>query len=259
MKYTEIVKEFENRGYEVALKEFTKNGVKLQGLEIGSGDIRPVLYVDEYMGLGLTVDETVDKMIEVIERSHCPEFSTDDLTDENYILDNCFLTIQRKSDEQFVKRECLDLEVVVRVLVAKDGSYRVPTSVYSGDINALLETAHSHKPDFIVEDVATTIKRLNPEMDVPFLPMWIVSTPNGHYGAVALDYPEVFKEFCDKNGWKQCYIIPSSVHELIIIENGDMIELANMISQVNDTEVRPEEVLGTHAYIYDRKSNTLTY
>lgn len=48
-------------------------------------------------------------------------------------------------------------------------------------------------------------------------------------------------------------ILPSSIHEVIAIplnENVTENELNNMVNEVNDTQVPPEEVLGTKAYIF---------
>ena len=46
-------------------------------------------------------------------------------------------------------------------------------------------------------------------------------------------------------------VLPSSVHEVIVVPNDDSIEaleLDNMVNEVNDTKVLQEEQLGTKAY-----------
>ena len=52
------------------------------------------------------------------------------------------------------------------------------------------------------------------------------------------------------------YVLPSSIHEVIILPknvNFDVNELTSMVQAVNGTEVRPEEVLSDHVYIFSRE------
>ena len=65
-------------------------------------------------------------------------------------------------------------------------------------------------------------------------------------------------EICEKFDNK-FMIIPSSVHELIIIpsEGVDPYNILEMISEVNGSEVRSEEVLSNDLYMYDREKKTI--
>ena len=50
------------------------------------------------------------------------------------------------------------------------------------------------------------------------------------------------------------YILPSSVHEVILLEDtgaGAAPELKKMVLEVNRTQVAPEEVLSDSLYYYD--------
>lgn len=56
------------------------------------------------------------------------------------------------------------------------------------------------------------------------------------------------------------YILPSSVHELLIIPDDGNIqteELENMVREVNTTEVAPEDLLSDKVQYYDRATKTL--
>lgn len=56
------------------------------------------------------------------------------------------------------------------------------------------------------------------------------------------------------------YILPSSIHEILIVPgNGEENagELGEMVRDVNRTEVRREEVLSDHIYEYDRESGRI--
>lgn len=56
------------------------------------------------------------------------------------------------------------------------------------------------------------------------------------------------------------YILPSSIHELIVvptyIERPE--ELAEMVKEVNRTQVRPEDRLSDNAYLFCRRHGLIT-
>ena len=56
------------------------------------------------------------------------------------------------------------------------------------------------------------------------------------------------------------YVLPSSVHEVVIVPYCDNItaaELDEMVRDINLTQVSEEEVLSDHAYLYDVKAGYL--
>jgi hypothetical protein len=67
------------------------------------------------------------------------------------------------------------------------------------------------------------------------------------YGASAILYADGLP--------REFYMMPSSMHEVIIIPANDMMDcdvrgLTDMVQYVNSTEVEPEDVLANHAYHY---------
>lgn len=58
------------------------------------------------------------------------------------------------------------------------------------------------------------------------------------------------------------YILPSSVHEVILIKkNGEshmsLLELEEMVKSINQTEVAKEERLSDHVFLYDMKTKEI--
>lgn len=103
------------------------------------------------------------------------------------------------------------------------------------------------------------------EQDIPFQfesphSMYILSNSNGINGASALLYPEVIEKF--SNSIKSnVYILPSSIHEVILVpfqEEIDKSQLVQMVNEVNETQVAKEEVLSSSVYYYDRLRKELT-
>ena len=70
---------------------------------------------------------------------------------------------------------------------------------------------------------------------------------------------KVMDDIAEKVGG-EFYILPSSVHELLIIPRNadtDLKSLESMVQEVNATQVAPEERLSDHVYAYDTKEHEL--
>lgn len=78
------------------------------------------------------------------------------------------------------------------------------------------------------------------------------------YGATALLYPDTLHEIASKCE-NDLLIIPSSTHDLIALsDDGDVTGLAEMVWEVNHTEVVQEERLSNNVYHYDWKERKVT-
>ncbi|MCR4690934.1 MAG: DUF5688 family protein [Lachnospiraceae bacterium] len=87
--------------------------------------------------------------------------------------------------------------------------------------------------------------------------MYVMSNAKRMNGAATIAYPDTLKNFADTCG-KNFYVIPSSVHEVILIpESGNESGLNDMVSEVNRTQVDPKEVLADHVYYYNRDDHRL--
>ncbi len=85
-------------------------------------------------------------------------------------------------------------------------------------------------------------------------PMYVLTNTAGIFGAATLLYEGVLAEQAERLE-SDLYIIPCSVHEVILIPAGqslDLTELHRIIREVNATSVSAEEVLSDHMYLYQR-------
>jgi hypothetical protein len=90
--------------------------------------------------------------------------------------------------------------------------------------------------------------------------MLILSNENNINGATVLFYPGILDKITETLD-TDVYILPSSVHETIIVPKNDMMiesELTNMVQEVNETQVADQEVLTNHVYEYTRELGRLT-
>lgn len=99
------------------------------------------------------------------------------------------------------------------------------------------------------------------EIEAEAVPMYVLTNVRRYYGASCLAYPGILKRIAE--GLKgDFYILPSSVHEVILMKNTEEMEsvsLNEMIQEVNRTQVAEEEWLSDHAYLYQKDTGKLIW
>ena len=101
-----------------------------------------------------------------------------------------------------------------------------------------------------------------PEREAEVGMMYILTNEQGINGATVLIYPGLLKELISQYGIKEryLYILPSSIHEVILVptENLSMTEnYRQMVRDVNYSEVAAEEILSNQIIIYDCNEDTI--
>jgi len=89
--------------------------------------------------------------------------------------------------------------------------------------------------------------------------MFVLTNTKGMFGAVSMTSTEELACFAKRLG-KSFYILPSSVHEVILVpENKEFcVEyFANMVREINETQLDPTEVLSDSIYFYDIETSAL--
>lgn len=93
------------------------------------------------------------------------------------------------------------------------------------------------------------------------LQMYVLSNETKINAASGIIFTEKIQEFADVHE-ANLFILPSSIHELILIPDSgelDVEYLANMVREINATQVPPEEVLSDKVYYYDRNQKALMF
>jgi hypothetical protein len=111
-----------------------------------------------------------------------------------------------------------------------------------------------------LEDMVKDILgRENPFQESCPVPMHILTNQKLFLGASSILYPQVLWAV-SQSLQDDLYIIPSSIHECIIIPSSSPCspgELKKMISEVNETVVNPWEILSKHVLIYSKSGDSL--
>ena len=279
----EIVSEVLGSGVIVDLQEVTKVNLSLEGLTIRKQgeNIAPTIYLNQYFNQfndGRAMDDIVQDIIKVYE-NNLPKnimdvFKTEDFYDFEKMKEKIVLKVintERNLDllEQVphLDMEGLGLSVVFYV------------SLMTGEQSAgiLIKNEHLKLWEKTVSDLLTvaevntnrmhafTIKSMNevlsgmfgfeeeliPE-DVPAL--YVLTDENKTFGASQLFLKDKIREFAKQQDC-DVYILPSSVHELLLLRadfsNIEPEYLKQIVSEVNATEVSAEDLLCEGAFKYE--------
>ena len=88
--------------------------------------------------------------------------------------------------------------------------------------------------------------------------MYVLTNKNRCYGASCMLYPGLMYKFAEEHG--DFYLLPSSIHEVILIPMDDVIsheDLCSMVREINENDVDITERLSDHVYFYSCSENAL--
>lgn len=111
--------------------------------------------------------------------------------------------------------------------------------------------------EWIADVVAQMVK--SSKGDSEDIPMYVLSNQSRIHGAACILYQDIMKNFADCLG-KDIYILPSSVHEVILVPAGkgeSVKQFSDMVREVNETQVEEEEILSDCVYFYSRKNQEI--
>ena len=277
-----IVKELETMGLTAEVKDVEKaNGVIYTGLAISvpGTSIAPTIYIDDMYKANLSVDEAAQKVKAIFDMSeeNGKEFLsvTEDIRDYEKMKEKLSVRLynQKTNVEVFMsaKRYGFDDLIIVPVInVGSDdnkGSIKVSNKIidmWGVDKKTVFKAALANtKKDVYIENLFEVMAKMNGmsvddvamecfgTTQLPLEAQQMVVTNSGKmYGASAILF---MKSKLKKKFAKGFFVIPSSVHEVLVIPNDGMMSeetLANMINQVNSTVVAAEEVLSDKAYSF---------
>lgn len=127
---------------------------------------------------------------------------------------------------------------------------RNPACLY--DMNDVMsELMFSQNPDNLLQQEEL--------LDVGASPLYVLTNQNKENGAGVLVQDGVLEKVGALIG-SNFYVLPSSVHEVLVVpDQGNMTlaELETTVREVNDTQVLPEERLSYKVQYYDREAKTL--
>ena len=113
-------------------------------------------------------------------------------------------------------------------------------------------------------EVLKELMGMDMDMDFPDLPgakpeMYVMSNESKMNGAAGIIFTDKLQEFAEEHG-SDVFIIPSSVHELILVPAvGEMSarDIKEMVRDVNDTQLDVQDRLSYNVYLYSKEEKQL--
>jgi len=291
-EFKELIREVaeEKTGQRVAINQVKKNnGIVLDGLVIidPNYNLNPTIYLNDYYHVYKEYMDTEENAVELVweeiyrqYKNHLPEknFDVCNFTDFEKASGKlrCRLINYEKNQElleELAYVKYLDLAVVFYVIVDMefDGLANITVrkehlELWGRSEEELFELAKRNMADdYEITSLASFINQLREgnEHNLDFaedLPMYIVSNHSKQYGAAAILCDGVLRKIARDNAIDRIAIIPSSVHETIVLEISKDTEiegLNSMVQLINESELSQDEVLSDHVYVYDLESDLI--
>lgn len=263
------ISELDNELTIVKCEVLKNNGVTLYGLTLKRDDsnISPTFYLErsleEYL-LGKDIRSIAEGILREEEENRFDgEFQASYIEDFEFIKDKLYLkVINTKMNEKLLEdvpsKRFLDLSFVVYIDVSDVCHMRASILVknqymklWDKDINDIFDSAiaNTKQKKHVIRDISEYFEKL-PGMESDKL--YVLTNEEGMFGAVGFTQDDLLDEFIMEK-YDGVYIIPSSIHETILIpDRGENCydELNSIIKCVNYESLKREEVLADHAYYY---------
>ena len=207
-----------------------------------------------------------------------PEFDVDAFSDYSKMKDSLAMEVvskDRNADllETVPHKDIEDMSVVYRFVIGDTaqgtGTILVTNQMidnYGITADQLHEDAVKNAPEIrplVIEGMAEVLAKQMGVEDLEMLglnippeqeQMFVASVEGNVHGAGVLAYEDFMDKASERVGGQSFFILPSSIHELLIIpDNGnfDLKSLENMVKEVNATTVDPADQLTDNVYHYD--------
>lgn len=289
MNFKEFTKEIEKEirrrtGLPTTIHEATKNnGIKKVGIVIAEerADIAPVIYLEAYyddfkhgMEMESVIEDILDfsENMKIVREFHPHIISNYDSIKNRIIF--CIINTQKNAEllKEIPHRKFVDLSIVYKVIlensvegsamlkvtdkfmeewkvseedlweISKENTKRMFPAEFFTMTSALAElTGKKNAENFLIGKETGTRDR-----------MYVLSNQKRSEGAACLVYHGILETIAKILG-RSYYILPSSIHEVIVLPDWgelEVEEINNMIKDINERELDPEDILSDHCYKY---------
>ena len=294
MNYQQFIEEVERRVKEKIKGNETitvyihtavkNNGKERKGITVSEKGIHisPTIYLEEYFQQfqeGKPSEKIVEKILQLYEEVKCSHPCEESLLQNYEELKGKFACklIHRGKNEKLLNDipyvPWMDLAIVVFVLleVSPYGTATVLVRKEHLEIWGLTEAqlfdeAKKNTPILLPYQFCPMRKLLREicpyavdEGEEEEESLYVLSNKLRSFGAASMLYEGILEKVGQKLG-ENYYILPSSIHEVIVVpESKSPVkqDLEEMVREINETQVEEEEVLSDRVYYFSRKENRL--
>ncbi len=262
---------------------YKNNGVKCTGLAIciKGENISPNIYLEYYFSLyrqgssqeeilELIRDEYNEARIRMIDDEYI-EMTKEDLAN------NVFIKLVNYEKNEIVLRECphmrfLDLAITFRYLVKHDEEgiasaliKDIEMEKWEISVEELYQYAYENTRRLFPPEMKTISQVLNELTDGLNISddnnLYVLSNEQGINGATCIMYEDLLHQLALDKG-ANIYILPSSIHEVILLpasDNTNSNQLVEMVKEINEFVVRDIDFLSDTVYLYDLNDRCIKF
>ncbi len=247
-------------------KKYTGIAVTLKGERLS-----PNIYMDYYYSMysgGTSLERILELISDEYKRAREKLKGFKDIEDLDS-TENIFLKIVNRDRNSEMLAECpyieyQDLAITFRILVKHDDEgiasavlkYREFNRL-NMDIDKLYEIAKENTKRLmppVLRRIADILYDKFPDADIPSeqVDLYILTNSIGVNGAVYMIYDDILRDFAKEHG--SFYILPSSIHELLLFpcdREEEREGLIEMVKEVNEYIVDDTEYLSDTVYFYN--------
>ena len=284
IKLVELVQKEINENTEISLERIPKNnGVYMEGIVFSrkGENTSPVIYVEEYYQYwkkGVSMEQLVEKIIWSYSHFKPVARMTDDFfKDYNRLKSRIFYKIinyekNRELLKKIPHRRILDLAMVfyyqvdevdppATILIQNTHLSMWDITQKELEENAVKYTCLCLPAEFLTMSQLAGLEEeyMDEILEEESCPMYILTNKERRYGAGTIFYPGILEQ-AQKLLGDNFYILPSSIHECILVpEEGsyDQDGLTEMVTEINAQHVDVREVLSDQAYYYLKKDGRI--
>lgn len=286
-EFEEIIKDAVSKklgeNYEVEIQKVVKNNsVSLSGLVIREKDsnISPTFYFEEMYQewVRCGTDYIVEKILNSYRKCQVPKDIDFDVYQDFSNVKNkiCYKLISMDKNEALLEEipyiPYLNLAICFYCILEGEFTgmgtvliYNRHMEMWNTSVSELYELARENTQRLlpfyfcsmkdILQKVLAGLEVETPNRYEDELSMYVLTNEQKHLGAIALLYDNVL-ELIYQTFQSNFYILPSSVHEVIVLpENSEISRyfLQSMVREINATAIKPQEFLSDEIYYYDRE------
>ena len=270
----------------VTLNDTVKNNsVIMSGLTIisKSSNISPVIYLNGYYQAyrsgDVELEEVVNNILKVYEKHKLDQSidMTQFLNYENVRNKIVYKLINTDKNKELLQKiphiAFHDLSIVFQVMMDKlnlgNATILIRNEhlgIWNVSLDEVYKDACHNTPilnRYVIQDLRDALEAFIPQeaRNQAPLSMYVLSNKDRINGAVCMIYPDVLKHISNMLD-SNIYVLPSSIHEVILIPADDSNSpeygyIKYMIREVNDTQLDEEDILSYSVYYFDRNADDI--
>lgn len=275
-KKKEIIETAKKNGLDLEIKLFPKNNTTKEGFVIKTDSgANPILYADSFpaemsvanivshmMDTLKTLDAETDKISQILEMAKSGEIKPSSLKRRVACVNG-----NEKWLESMPHRKLTGTDLALYYAIKWAENMEIPVNTGIASLLNWTEEdmyVFTENEEYMYSDVGDilfgsgTYKPVANVSNIGYKSLFVLTNTDKCHGASALSRTDVLRKLAEGFDGKNLMILPSSVHEVLIIpdypgiepETDDVEALAQMVSEVNLNEVATEEKLSDSVYRY---------